>query len=407
MEPIQFIATGELGNEFVVSPDALRILDAETRPVTVICIVGPYRTGKSYLLNRLMGRNNGFPLGPTLQAKTKGIWMWKGDFFNDPNRAMILLDTEGLDDPEKGDASHDMNMFALSLLLSSVFIYNTKGTIDAKALDGLHYATEISTFISANSKDKGLNEGQNLSQHFPSFIWAIRDHHLKLEIDGNAVTPTEYLEFCLKNKPGFSPHVIQYNGLRDALRAFFKERTCHVFPPPVSNQDKMNFLETIAEDELEPGFRQAGNNFVAYVKSSSRPKMIKGSSLSGRAFGSLAKTYLQAVLSKNICIESTYQYVIDQENGKAIKESTLVMEERMQFLSEVFPISDRTFTDEAHEAQTLATAAFLKVAVNIDKHPEFQKQLDEIIKDIVKKYYTLNETASRKKCEQVCHGALW
>ena len=80
MEPIQFIATGELGNEFVVSPDALRILDAETRPVTVICIVGPYRTGKSYLLNRLMGRNNGFPLGPTLQAKTKGIWTSENAF---------------------------------------------------------------------------------------------------------------------------------------------------------------------------------------------------------------------------------------------------------------------------------------------------------------------------------------
>jgi hypothetical protein len=69
--------------------------------------------------------------------------MWKGDFFEDSSRALILLDTEGLDDPEKGDASHDMNMFALTLLLSSVFIYNTKGTIDAKSLDGLHYASEI------------------------------------------------------------------------------------------------------------------------------------------------------------------------------------------------------------------------------------------------------------------------
>jgi len=316
---------------------------------------------------------------------------------------MVLLDTEGLDDPEKGDASHAMNTFAISLLLSSFFIYNTKGTIDAKSLDGLHYATEISTFISANSKDKGLNEGQNLSQHFPSFIWAIRDHHLKLEIDGNDVTPKEYLEFCLKNKAGFSPAVIQYNGLRDALRAFFKERTCHVFPPPVSDPDpdKMNFLETIAEDELAPGFRQAGNAFVDFVKVSARPKMIKGSSLTGRAFGSLAKTYIQAVLSKNICIESTYQYVIDQENGKAIKDATDVMEKRMSFLSGVFPIADETFNDEALEAQNLATATFLKVAVNVDKHPEFQKQLNKIIEEIVKKYYVKNEDASKKKCQQV------
>ena len=161
MEPIQFISTGESGSDFKLCDDALAILEKETRPVTVICIVGPYRTGKSYLLNRLMGKNNGFPLGPTLQAKTKGIWMWAGDYFDDQSRAMVLLDTEGLDDPEKGDASHDMNMFAIALLLSSVFIYNTKGTIDAKALDGLHYASEISSFISADSKNKNDNTHEN------------------------------------------------------------------------------------------------------------------------------------------------------------------------------------------------------------------------------------------------------
>ena len=40
------------------------------RPVTVVCVVGPYRTGKSYLLNRLMGKDlrDGFPLGPTIEV---------------------------------------------------------------------------------------------------------------------------------------------------------------------------------------------------------------------------------------------------------------------------------------------------------------------------------------------------
>jgi hypothetical protein len=181
----------------------------------------------------MMGKNNGFPLGPTVQAKTKGIWIWVGNFFDDKSRALILLDTEGLDDPGKGNTSHDMSMFALSLLLSSVFIYNTKGTIDAKSLDGLHYAAEISQFITTDSKNKNLAEGQNLAQHFPSFIWAIRDHHLKLEIDGKDVTPKQYLEFCLKNKPGISSQNSQYNNLREVLRAFFPDRACFVFPTPV------------------------------------------------------------------------------------------------------------------------------------------------------------------------------
>ena len=53
---------------------------------------------------------------------TKGIWIWRGDFFGDPARALILLDTEGLDDPEKGDQSNDMDLFALSVLLSNVLV---------------------------------------------------------------------------------------------------------------------------------------------------------------------------------------------------------------------------------------------------------------------------------------------
>jgi len=36
-----------------------------------------YRTGKSYLLNRMiLNRQNGFSVGPTVNACTKGIWIW-------------------------------------------------------------------------------------------------------------------------------------------------------------------------------------------------------------------------------------------------------------------------------------------------------------------------------------------
>ena len=401
MEPIQFISTGESGSDLKLCDDALAVLEKETRPVTVICIVGPYRTGKSYLLNRLMGKNNGFPLGPTLEAKTKGIWMWVGDYFDDPNRAMVLLDTEGLNDPKKGDASHDMNLFAIALLLSSVFIYNTKGTIDAASMDGLHYASEISSFISADSKNKNLNEGQNLSQHFPSFIWAIRDHHLLLEINGKNVSPKDYLEHCLENKKGISKAVSEYNCLRDALRAFFSERTCFVFPPPLWDPQQMNCLEKVPEEELSPQFRAAGNDFVEFVKANSRPKMIKGSTLTGRSFGSLSKTYIKAVLEKDICIESTYQYVIQQENGKATKDATKSMATKMKVFSETFPISAQLFSEQAQQIQASAVSEFLNVAVNLNQHPEYQKMLESKFKDIINQYYAINDEASQKKSTKV------
>ena len=165
--------------------------------------------------------------------------------------------------------------------------------------------------------------------------------------------------------------------------------------------DKMNHLEIISDKELTPGFRHAGDNFVAFIKENARPKRIKGSPLSGRSFGSLTKTYIKAVLEKNICIESTYQYVIAQENNKAVEDAAQEMDLRMKFLSEMYPVAAQTFTDEAKEAQTSAMAIFLKAAVNVEKHPEFQKNLETMFKEIVQKFQTQNENASEGKCVQV------
>lgn len=47
--------------------------------------------------------------------------------------SMIIIDTEGLNSVQR-DINVDVKIFALSVLLSSVFIYNSLGHIDEKAL---------------------------------------------------------------------------------------------------------------------------------------------------------------------------------------------------------------------------------------------------------------------------------
>ena len=42
-----------------VNQEAIEILDNISQPVVVVAIVGLYRTGKSYLMNRLAGQNHG------------------------------------------------------------------------------------------------------------------------------------------------------------------------------------------------------------------------------------------------------------------------------------------------------------------------------------------------------------
>ena len=44
--------------------------------VAVVAVVGKFHSGKSFLLNQLMGKREGFGVGPSVRPETMGIWMW-------------------------------------------------------------------------------------------------------------------------------------------------------------------------------------------------------------------------------------------------------------------------------------------------------------------------------------------
>ena len=397
-KPVQLITTGASGSELIMVEDAVQRIKAETRPVTVVSIIGPYRTGKSYLLNRLMGKANGFDLGPTMEAKTKGIWMWIGDFPGQPKRSLVLLDVEGLSDAAKGDASHDLNLFVFALLASSVFIYNTKGTIDANALDGLHLATRISDELLSNS-----DEENSFAQMFPHFIWAIRDHHLLLEVDGKQVTANQYLEHCLKPKKGNGIRVITYNGLRDAIRNYFPTRNCIVFPPPTADMEKMNILDQIDDSELAPEFKKAADDFVQFVTATANPKLVKGSEISGPAFSVMMKNFLDALLKKSINIQSTFSFVINAENRRAVEAGLNVAKKFLAEQIPSLPVSSETFARVAEKTSTIGNKVFLDSCMNI-QDPESRKyleELDQLISNELISKGKENVDVSNAKCKKI------
>ena len=94
----------------------------------VVSVVGMYRTGKSFLLNRMiLDRSNGFGVGPTINPCTKGLWIWgtpiKGQQPDGSPINVLVIDTEGIGALDE-DSNHDTKVFSLAVLLSSLFIYN-------------------------------------------------------------------------------------------------------------------------------------------------------------------------------------------------------------------------------------------------------------------------------------------
>lgn len=92
-------------------------------------------------------------MSPTINACTKGLWLWKKVIHmqnpstpDAPPVAMIVVDTEGLGAFDE-DENHDAKIFLLALLMSSLLIYNSVGTIDENALNSLSLVINLSKKI--------------------------------------------------------------------------------------------------------------------------------------------------------------------------------------------------------------------------------------------------------------------
>ena len=116
---------------------ALELLRGINKPVAVLSIAGPCRSGKSYILSRLLGSHDAFQLGHTMDPKTFGIWMGTTALECD-DYVIVLLDTEGID-AVSATAANDAQLLVLTLLLSSYFIYNSIGVPYARDLEKMRY----------------------------------------------------------------------------------------------------------------------------------------------------------------------------------------------------------------------------------------------------------------------------
>ena len=123
-----------------INERAAGIINRIDVPIDVVAIAGSYRSGKSFLANWFTGLPQGgerFPIGHTVEPKTKGLWFYCRGHPHKPNTVLMVLDTEGL-----YDAFHkeeDRKIFILIALLCKSLIINMVTVIDKSVVDFLQY----------------------------------------------------------------------------------------------------------------------------------------------------------------------------------------------------------------------------------------------------------------------------
>ena len=315
--PIKLI---DFSKGFQINKEALEFLNSIKEEIIIVSVIGKARTGKSYLMNLLLdliGKEEGFQVASTLQSCTKGIWLWGTPKKSlNGNAKIIFLDSEGTSSIDKSTKTYDSRIFALVVLISSLFLYNTYSNIDEHGINELSLAAHLSNAITTNSN---IDKDDLLTELSPKFIWIIRDFTLeKIHPEtGEEISSKEYLELCLRNKR-CGKGANDNNIIRQNIIKFFPERDCVTLIRPVDSEEDLKRLNKIPYNNLKPEFKMEFKTLKDKIFKEALPKKLNGKKLTGPALATLIEEFVKVINSGKIPnINNTWDSIIEKDVSDA------------------------------------------------------------------------------------------
>jgi hypothetical protein len=224
-KPIALVTPDSTNTKLVIHESGLRFLSSLTAPLAIVAVSGRAKTGKSFMMNQILGvsdKNSAFPVGISFTPGTKGLLLWdQPHYYTIPdcsessreslcNITVVFMDTEGLGTAGVPADSYDPKICALSVLLSSLLIYNVNHDILAADVNLLHSVVALSSIFETDDIS-GRKPVESVEFPFPPMLWTVQQFEHEL---GNT-TPEEVLRRALseaKHPYGMtSPEITKYN----------------------------------------------------------------------------------------------------------------------------------------------------------------------------------------------------
>ncbi|KAK3149068.1 hypothetical protein QOZ80_3AG0212560 [Eleusine coracana subsp. coracana] len=362
--------------------DAIRRIE---NPIAIVGVIGPYRSGKSFLLNQLLSLScdKGFGVGHMRDTKTKGIWIWGTpvEMEVDGSKVSVLyLDTEGFESVGKSNV-YDDRIFALATVLSSVLIYNLPETVREADISRLSFAVEIA------EEFYGRVKGQETAFEPAKLLWLIQRDFLQ----GKSVQ--QMVKEALQRVPNDNgdKYIDEVNQIRDSLAVMGDNSTAFSLPQPHLQRTK---LCEMGDKELEPLYVERREQLKKLVASIVKPKIVQGKTLNGKDFVSFLQQILEALNKGEIPSTGSLVEIFN----KAILERCLkVYREQMDGLG--LPVT----VDKLQQVHEMANeqARMLFDKQHFGKHHAAQSvlKLEDEIKKVYRNFLLANEYQSSKLCE--------
>ncbi|GLI66294.1 hypothetical protein VaNZ11_010056, partial [Volvox africanus] len=334
--PLPLVLPLESRSQLSVQREGLDLLNSIPGPVSPVVIIGPYRSGKSFTLNQLLGLpcNQGFGVGHTRTTETKGIWLWgkpvlragaggagaglegggagagqqqqQEEARGGDDTVLLYVDTEGFESTGKAN-SYDDRIFALSAMMSSLLIYNLPETIRESDVAKLSFAVELArgfydrseqantsgggevdgsgSDIISRSGDGGVEPG--------SMLWLIQRDFL------HGQTADELVKSVLApvDNPKHDTGLEALNQVRSSLSVLARNSTGFSLRQP--HIDRARLCE-IPDEQLDSTYTRQREELKELVKSLAQPRAIHGQPLTGPQLASLISRMVEALNEQEI-----------------------------------------------------------------------------------------------------------
>ncbi|XP_044487694.1 guanylate-binding protein 4-like isoform X2 [Mangifera indica] len=370
-----------------LSSEGLEAIRRITTPIAAVAVIGPYRSGKSFLLNQLLSLScyEGFGVGHMRDTKTKGIWVWGSPLELDiggMKTSVFYLDTEGFESIGKSNV-YDDRIFALATVMSSVLIYNLPETIREADISRLSFAVELA------EEFYGRVKGQDVAFEPAKLLWLIQRDFLQ----GKSVQ--EMVHEALRRVPNDNgdKNIDQVNQIRDSLAVMGGNSTAFSLPQPHLMRTKLCDMK---DEQLDPAYVRKREQLKKLVASVIHPKIVQGKYLNGKEFVAFLEQILEALNKGEIPSTGS---LVEVFNKDILKRCLKQYNERMAKLH--LPLSAQSLQDAHENSRTEVMKVFDEQHFGRHHAKKSVMQLDEEIQEVYKNFILSNEYQSSRLCDEL------
>ncbi|CAE7231674.1 Gbp5 [Symbiodinium sp. CCMP2456] len=376
--PFQVVRPTANHSSMLPVPEGLARLARHPSSISIISVVGPFHSGKSFLLNALLGDTQVFSIGRKTSPETMGIWLCRTEWQASDGSEVWLMDSEGFFGPGVAE-SYDAKVFTIATLLGGHLVYNTVKIIDQQAVNLLEMlARRAQLFRTRTSKEQAnLETPEFLSvRSFPPLTWVVEDFVQELpEVHSHSSDPaTAWLKSYLSHVNDTSGEEV---NILSKLYSSVKVKTLFL---PATSKPELQDLSKLQWSQLTPEFKKELKELKTHVLSSLHARSFEGEPMTGRTLERSLRFIVQG-LQRGMFHElpSLWTTWTQQVAEMSLQDADTWFSSLMSSIDQgEDPIPLRDFNDKVEEARTRSVQFYVELLRDFDVTqdiPELRKRM--------------------------------